>query len=175
MREGRIVQLASPYAIYNSPADLAAAAFFSELNIITGTVRDMRIDTPFGLFLTPGLADGVVVDVAIRPQHLRMDFDRGGHGPAPSAEHGAWARAEVARARFMGSESLIELVTLEGGLNLKATVPGVFLPRPGTRLWLAFRRDRCLVFPRPPVRRVEDAAPPAGRDALGFEPGAKLA
>ncbi|GIX14288.1 MAG: hypothetical protein KatS3mg118_2247 [Paracoccaceae bacterium] len=76
----------------------------------------------------------------------------------------------VARARFMGSESLIELVTLEGGLNLKATVPGVFLPRPGTRLWLAFRRDRCLVFPRPPVRRVEDAAGPQAATLWGLNP-----
>jgi iron(III) transport system ATP-binding protein len=26
-------------------------------------------------------------------------------------------------------------------------VPGVFLPRPGTVLWLMIRRDRCFVFP----------------------------
>jgi iron(III) transport system ATP-binding protein len=158
MRDGRVVQTASPYSIYNAPVDLAAAAFFSELNVITGAVRDMKLDTPFGLFLTPGLADGVVVDIVIRPQHLRLDFDRGGHGPAPTAEHGVWARAEVERARFMGSESLIELVTGEGRLALKATVPGVFMPRTGTGLWLAFRRDRCLVFPREPVIRVTDPA-----------------
>jgi iron(III) transport system ATP-binding protein len=24
----------------------------------------------------------------------------------------------------------------------------VFLPKPGTPLWLMFRRDRCFVFPR---------------------------
>ena len=33
------------------------------------------------------------------------------------------------------------------GSVLKAVVPSVFLPRPGTALWLMFRRDRCFVFP----------------------------
>ena len=31
---------------------------------------------------------------------------------------------------------------------LKATVPNVFLPKPGTPLWLSVRRDRCFVFPQ---------------------------
>jgi iron(III) transport system ATP-binding protein len=33
------------------------------------------------------------------------------------------------------------------GSILKATVPNVFLPRPGTPMWLTVRRDRCFVFP----------------------------
>ena len=35
------------------------------------------------------------------------------------------------------------------GSMLKATIPGVFLPKAGTPLWLSLRRDRCLVFPVP--------------------------
>jgi iron(III) transport system ATP-binding protein len=27
-------------------------------------------------------------------------------------------------------------------------VPAVFLPRPGTPMWLMLRRDRCFVFPK---------------------------
>ena len=30
--------------------------------------------------------------------------------------------------------------------GFKATVPGVFLPKPGTVMWLTVRRDRCFVF-----------------------------
>ena len=36
------------------------------------------------------------------------------------------------------------------GAKLTASVPGVFLPRPGTVLWLMIRRDRCFVFPAHP-------------------------
>jgi iron(III) transport system ATP-binding protein len=30
---------------------------------------------------------------------------------------------------------------------MRANVPSVFLPKPGTPLWIAIRRDRCFVFP----------------------------
>ena len=33
------------------------------------------------------------------------------------------------------------------GTKLIAAVPGVFLPKTGTALWLMIRRDRCFVFP----------------------------
>jgi iron(III) transport system ATP-binding protein len=147
MRAGRIVQLASPYNIYNTPVDLAAAAFFSDVNVIRSTVRGAQTDTPFGLFLAPGHAEGSEVAIVIRPQHLRIDFDRAGQGPRPTPEHGVWARGAVSRARFMGSESLVELRMDHDGSALRASVPGVFLPRQGTPLWLALRRDRCFVFP----------------------------
>lgn len=57
------------------------------------------------------------------------------------------ARGVVERARFMGKESLVEFRMEFDGSVLKATVPAVFLPRPGTFMWLTFRRDRCFLFP----------------------------
>ena len=47
----------------------------------------------------------------------------------------------------MGHESLVELRLEHDGRILKATVPSVFLPKPGTALWIMFRRERCFVFP----------------------------
>jgi iron(III) transport system ATP-binding protein len=47
----------------------------------------------------------------------------------------------------MGHESLVEFRMDFDGRKLKATVPGVFLPKAGTPLWLSVRRDRCFVFP----------------------------
>ena len=32
------------------------------------------------------------------------------------------------------------------GSILNSTVPGVFLPPNGTKLWVSVRRDRCFVF-----------------------------
>ncbi len=50
----------------------------------------------------------------------------------------------------MGTESLVEFRMDFDGSIMKATVPSVFLPGPGTPLWLMIRRDRCFVFPLKP-------------------------
>jgi iron(III) transport system ATP-binding protein len=146
MRDGGIVQKGAPYNIYNAPADKAAAAFFSDVNVIRGTVQGALTDTAFGQFLAPGHADGTEVEIVFRPQHVKIDFDRGGRGPNPTPRDGTPARGVVERARFMGHESLVEFrMDFDGGI-VKATVPAVFLPKPGTPLWLTVRRDRCFVF-----------------------------
>ena len=147
MRSGRVVQQGAPYNIYNNPVDKEAAMFFSDVNVIHGRVANAQTETPFGQFLTPGLADRADVEIIIRPQHLKMDLDRNGTGPLPTPSDGVPARGVVHRARYVGSQSIVELVMDHDGSVLKATLPGVFLPRPGTPLWLSLRRDRCFVFP----------------------------
>ena len=147
MRAGRMVQMGAPYNVYNAPVDRAAAAFFSDINVIRGTSKGALTQTPFGAFLTPGHADGAEVEIVIRPQHLKIDFDRAGRGPNPTPQDGTPARGTVMRARYLGRESLVEFRMDFDGSTLTASVPGVFLPRPGTVLWLMIRRDRCFVFP----------------------------
>ena len=107
MRDGRIVQSGAPYNVYNAPADRQAAAFFSDINVIRGRVEGALTETPFGHFLAPGVPDGTEVEIVIRPQHLRIDFDRHGKGPNPTPEDGTPARGVVERARFIGHESLV--------------------------------------------------------------------
>ncbi len=147
MRDGAIVQRGAPYNIYNAPVDRAAAAFFSDINVIRGNSVGALTDTPFGAFLTPGQSEGAAVDIVIRPQHLKIDFDRAGRGPNPTPQDGTAARGVVSRARFLGHESLVEFKMEFDGSPLTAAVPGVFLPKVGTALWLMIRRDRCFVFP----------------------------
>ncbi|MEM1273224.1 MAG: ABC transporter ATP-binding protein [Pseudomonadota bacterium] len=147
MRDGQIVQQGAPYNVYNAPVDQAAAAFFSDVNVLSGEVAGALTDTAFGQFLAPGHADGTQVDIVFRPQHVKIDFDRNGRGPNPTPQDGVPARGVVKRARFMGHESLVEFRMDFNGDILKATVPAVFLPKPGTALWLTVRRDRCFVFP----------------------------
>lgn len=147
MRGGKIVQTGSPYTIYNAPNDRKAAAFFSDINVIEGVVDESTVQTPFGLFLAPGHTDGALVDVIIRPQHLRIEFDRAGVGPSPTPEMGDAARAKVTRARFLGLFSLIDF-EMENGQKLTASLPSVFLPKPGTPFWLIAPRRYCYVLPR---------------------------
>jgi iron(III) transport system ATP-binding protein len=147
MRSGGIVQRGAPYNIYNAPVDRAAAGFFSDINVIRARSRGALTPTPFGDFLTPGLADGAEIEIVIRPQHLKIDFDRAGRGPNPTPQEGTPARGTVQRARFLGRESLVDFRMDFDGSTLTTAVPGVFLPKPGTALWLMMRRDRCFVFP----------------------------
>ncbi len=147
MRDGGIVQQGAPYNLYNAPVDRMAAAFFSDINVIRAKVEGALTSTAFGEFLAPGVPDGTEVEIIIRPQHVRIDFDRGGRGPDPTPEDGVPARGVVTRARFMGHESLVEFKMDYDGSIMKATVPSVFLPKPGTALWLMIRRGRCFVLP----------------------------
>ncbi|MGR3484108.1 MAG: ABC transporter ATP-binding protein [Paracoccaceae bacterium] len=156
MRAGRIVQRGAPYNVWRSPVDRAAAAFFSDVNVVEGTVNGALVATPFGPFLAPGHADGTRVEIVFRPQHLRIDFDRDGRGPNATDADGTPARAEVLRARFLGADSLVEFRLTGTGQVLKAQVPQVFLPKPGRPMWLTVRRDRCHVFAR---RTSPDPAP----------------
>jgi len=162
MRDGKIVQIGAPYNIYNAPVDRQAAGFFSDINVIHGVVNRMQTDTPFGQFLTPGLDDHSDVEIIIRPQHLRIDFDRNGKGPNPTPQEGVPARGIVKRARFMGNESLIEVQMEHDQSVLSASIPGVFLPKPDTPLWLSLRRDRCFVFPC--IRQGQVKKPHDGRN-----------
>ncbi len=147
MRNGKIVQQGAPYNVYTRPVDRAAVAFFSDTNVLRAQVDGALAQTPFGQFLAPGVADGTIVDIVFRPQHVRLDFDRDGAGPLPTATEGVAAAGFVKRARFLGNESLIEFVMDHDGSVLKVSVPNVFLPAEGRRLWLRVPRDRCFVFP----------------------------
>ncbi len=148
MRDGRIVQQGAPYNVYTRPADKAAVAFFSDVNLLHAQVNGALADTPFGQFLAPGVPDGTDVEIVFRPQHVRIDFDRGGRGPEATTTEGVPARGMVQRARFLGNESLVEFRMDFDGTVLKATVPNVFLPAEGRAMWLTVPRNRCFVFPR---------------------------
>jgi len=68
--------------------------------VLHGAVKNAQVDTPFGSFLTPGVENGCHVEIVIRPQHLKLDFDRDGHGPAPTPDEGVAARGKVTKVRF---------------------------------------------------------------------------
>ncbi len=154
MREGRVVQVGAPFHIYNNPTDRTTAAFFSDLNVIHGEIQSRQMDTPFGRFLTPGLVDGADAEIIVRPQHLKIELDEG-DPPKPNVKTGVPAPGTVVRARFMGPGSLVEVCMDHDGSVLRATLPGVFTPDSGTRVWLSLRRDSCFLFPCAHQTKVE--------------------
>lgn len=145
MRDGRIVQQGAPYNVYTRPVDKAALSFFSDSNAVQSVANGAIAQTPFGPFLAPGVPDGTPVEIVFRPQHVRIDFNRA-VATTSTLDQGTPARAEVVRSRFIGSESLVEFRLVEEDIPLKVLVPNVFLPKPGTQLFLRVPRDKCFVF-----------------------------
>ncbi|WP_420565393.1 ABC transporter ATP-binding protein [Thalassobaculum sp.] len=145
MRDGRIVQQGSPAELYCAPADAFVAAFFGEVNLIEGQVEGDSVKTLAGTVAANGLADGTPVSVVIRPEGVRIQILSDGFTRDPCGE--------VEQARLLGRTSLIHLTMRGDGarlgetLHLHARVPGVFLPRPGTRVRVSVDPGQTFVFP----------------------------
>jgi len=156
IKDGRVIQTGSPVEIYNNPKSRDSAAFFSDLNVVHGVVKGAEINTAFGQFSTPHLVEGTDVEVLIRPQHMRIHFDRNGEGPRPTNKDGKAVRAQVIKSKYIGNSSLVEFLTESDDLVIKASVPAVFLPEAGTKMWISFRRDKSYLFPCAIQQRVQN-------------------
>ena len=134
MRNGRIMQTGTPDTIYSQPADAGIALFFSEMNVLAGTVRHGRVATPFGLLAPPaGTAEGAPVEVMIRLHAFRPD-------PTGTA-------IKVTRARALGPDTLVEGMIVPGGQPLQARLAGrVAVPADGN-LPLVLDQSHAFVFP----------------------------
>ncbi|WP_105374860.1 ABC transporter ATP-binding protein [Neorhizobium huautlense] len=97
LRDGSLVQLGAPADLYNRPCSLFAAAFFSEINELSGVVKDGAAQTPLGTAPAEGLAEGSRVSVAVRLSDVDV-----------AAEGGA-VEARILSRRFLG---IVELLTL---------------------------------------------------------------
>ena len=122
MSEGRVVQVGTPRAIYENPADAFVAGFVGTANLWTATVVERRGDTVrmtlaggFALEASaPGaaLAPGTRRTVCLRPEAVRV--------LAPDAAAGPNRRpGRVGAAVFRGEDILYE-IGLDGGPTLHA-------------------------------------------------------
>jgi len=93
MRDGEIVQVASPEEIWRWPADLEAARVFSTLNVFHGRVEGGRVETPVGRVPVGDRTEGEALTVVFRPEALTVF----------PADRGAGAEVRVDRRRFFGS------------------------------------------------------------------------
>ncbi|MCY4258914.1 MAG: ABC transporter ATP-binding protein [Rhodobacteraceae bacterium] len=154
MRHGSIIQSGSPFEIYAQPVDREAAAFFSDINIIHGVVRNATLETSFGKFPAGQYFDGTDIEIIIRPQDVKIDFDRRDQTLLPTEGDGVPVPARVQRSCYLGSNSIVEFQTEDSMTRIKTRVPHVFLPKPGTRLWLSLPRNRCMLFPCTTQNRI---------------------
>ena len=151
MRDGRIVQDASPDDVYARPADLFIARLFGPVNRYEGTVRGGSVVTPIGRFPAPGVAESSRVDVAVRAD----GFELAGAALAPTDK----VRVRVRSVRRIGASTLVLAVPSErmreargageGGESpfVEARLPGVVRIERGDQLSLRVNPEHIFVFP----------------------------
>jgi len=135
LRHGRIAQIDTAAAIYQSPVDLTAARFFSPLGEIAATVRAGEAETPFGRVPAPGHPEGTRVIVAIRPV-----------GVLEMAKSGAGVPGRIVTKRDAIGIDLCEVQVegLDRPIELRQRSDAHF--RPGNDVFLMLNPNRVLVF-----------------------------
>ncbi|MBJ3776519.1 ABC transporter ATP-binding protein [Acuticoccus mangrovi] len=120
MREGRIVQTATPEEIWRWPVDLEAARVFSSLNSFTGRVEGGIVETPVGRVPVGAEREGERLVVAFRPEALRVF----------PVDRGAGVEATVEQRRFFGTH--VEIVARVGEVVLKLRADPYLVPHAET-------------------------------------------
>ena len=133
LRDGRLIQVASPKEVYDRPADGFVASFIGRANLLDGTVAGPHIvDTPIGQITTidHGLRQGTAVRLLVRPERIvpKSDGERKG---AAGGENDFTAR--VLSDSFFGASREIELAVGKGRLRIDTTsregVEWIHIPR----------------------------------------------
>ena len=134
MRRGRLVQAGSPDELYRSPADAAAARFFSETNELKGRLARGMADTPLGSFAAPSDLTQRDVLVLVRPQGILV------------AEPGEGVDGYVIDTRFQGDD--VRCTVLFKGIEdpLTARIDARVAPHKGQTAHFSIDPQHVFVF-----------------------------
>jgi putative spermidine/putrescine transport system ATP-binding protein len=142
MRDGRVVQVDTPTALYDRPADAFVAGFVGRANLFDATVAGPEtLATPFGPLVTLPLARraGARLTMLLRPERIAVDgaaaagasFDANALAVAVvrDAFHGAARRLIV---RPAGAHATLEVETAyRGAVRRVRIAPDALHPLPG--------------------------------------------
>jgi putative spermidine/putrescine transport system ATP-binding protein len=116
LRDGRLVQIGTPDAIYDRPVDGFVAGFVGRANLLAGTAAGPdSVDAPLGRLRTPphGQHDGAPLKLLIRPERIE---------PAAAGDTGPnLFEARVLKDRFFGATRRLDLAVGESVLELETT------------------------------------------------------
>ena len=128
LRDGRLIQVASPRALYRQPADADLARFVGEAVLLPGLAKDGRVVCALGhLKLAAGMPEGEV-DVLIRPEQITL--------AAPGGDGGIPARIET--VTFYGHDASVHLSLIgQPDLRITARIAGFRAPRPDEQVNVA--------------------------------------
>jgi putative spermidine/putrescine transport system ATP-binding protein len=127
LRDGRLVQVATPQEIYDRPADAFVADFVGRANLVDGVAAGAdAVDTPLGRLATPphGALDGARLSLLVRPERIL---------PSVTTEGENVFAARVLQDRFFGASRELELAVGQGSLKLvtaaRSAIAYVRVPR----------------------------------------------
>ncbi|MCO5093060.1 ABC transporter ATP-binding protein [Bosea sp. (in: a-proteobacteria)] len=135
MRAGRIVQVGTGEELYKRPASLFAARFFCDLTEVEGRVRDGAVETPFGRFAAPGIAEGADAIACIRPHRVRI------------VPKGYYLPGRLTGRRFLGEADHLSVMVdgFDRALSVRARLSdGIAV---GDEVGVEIPSDEVLVFP----------------------------
>ncbi|MCC5873003.1 MAG: ABC transporter ATP-binding protein [Gammaproteobacteria bacterium] len=143
MRDGRIIQLGTPYDLYCHPVEPFVVRFFGEVNEVRAVVENGEAHCAFGTVPAPEFADGTPVRMLIRPEAVSVRLVKESH---------AHQRSHVVVSRLLGRTSLLHLCvhTENGGeFHGHSRMPGVFLPAPDQPVAMELDPSQVFLFPIP--------------------------
>jgi iron(III) transport system ATP-binding protein len=132
MQAGRVLQIGEPAALYAHPADRFVATFVGDADLIPGRAEEGAVATAVGRLTTGG--DGLAgdVEVALRPERVRLRLDGAGQGV-------------VRGITYFGHDQLVE-VGLEDGGRVRSRMGPVRAFEPGDRVSVAVNGE-VIAFP----------------------------
>jgi iron(III) transport system ATP-binding protein len=131
--QGKLIQTATPEALYRRPATRELASFVGEAVLLPGMANQQRVSCELGeLPLSTPIANGPV-DVMVRPEQIRL---LRAHDTLPSGA--ATFDAIVQDVVFQGQDAAVALRLQSAAQTVvRARVPGYLTPQPGERVRLA--------------------------------------
>jgi ABC-type Fe3+/spermidine/putrescine transport system ATPase subunit len=150
MHGGEIMQLGAPRAVYTRPASKTVADFMGLVNLIPGRVIRAAGDDslvavggehPIAAVLSQSAVGGQAVQVAIRPESLRLTPP----APASTADPLGTVPGKVADVTFLGN--IIDChVTLDDGTRVRVQVDSSQTLEVGQRVGVRFDSQESSVF-----------------------------
>ena len=122
MHKGHLHQVDTPTALYAQPSDRFVATFVGEAQLVEVEAPQgaSRVDTHLGVVRLAEPAPGGLLELAIRPEQLRLARDGSGRGL-------------VAHRTFFGHDQVIE-VTVDDSVDLRARLDTRQMFRVGERV-----------------------------------------
>jgi multiple sugar transport system ATP-binding protein len=144
MKDGKLLQVADPLTLYNSPVNRFVAGFIGSppMNFLEGRLEDSPLHfvhsdlaVPLSARLAEPLAAirGSEVTLGVRPEDITLEDD-----------DGMPVRVRVEVTELMGNENILYLRL--GRTSLIARVPPRFAPRPGDNINVRFDPEKLHFF-----------------------------